>query len=133
MKFSLETVADKNYIQSYGHDHIVISSKNQPESIQLNGFLILSPDQIVTDRQVQSSALNKSDIFLLKSLSPELLIFVSDSSTISSLSSEIVVAFNRDAIGVETMALGSACRTYNLLVAEGRRVVLVLNCETTQV
>lgn len=125
MKFSLETVADKNYIQSYGHDHIVISSNNHLESISLDSFLILSPDQIVTDRQVQSSALNESDISLLKSLEPELLIFVLNSTT-PSLSSEIVVAFNANAIGVESMALGPACRTYNLLVAEGRRVAMIV-------
>jgi len=131
MKFSLETVTDKNYIQSYGHDHIVISSNNHTETIQLNRFLILCPDQIITDRHVQFSALNESDILLLKSLSPELLIFVS-ATTISPLSPEIMVAFNANDMGVETMALGPACRTYNLLVAEDRRVILVLSFETTQ-
>ena len=127
MKFSLETVADKNYIQSYGDDHIVVTSNNHSESIQLDKGLILSPNQIITDRQAQSaSALSESDISLLKSLELELLIFVSD-PTISSLSPEIVVAFNANGIGVETMALGPACRTYNLVIAEGRRVAMVVN------
>ena len=127
MKFSLETVADKNYIQSYGDDHIVVTSNNHSESIQLDKGLILSPNQIITDRQAQSgSALSESDISLLESLELELLIFVSD-PTISSLSPEIVVAFNARGIGIETMALGPACRTYNLVIAEGRRVALVVN------
>ena len=127
MKFSLETVADKNYIQSYGDDHIVVTSNNHSESIQLDKGLILSPNQIITDRQAQSgSALSESDISLLESLELELLIFVSD-PTISPLSPEIVVAFNANGIGVETMALGPACRTYNLVIAEGRRVALVVN------
>ncbi|MBL4638636.1 MAG: hypothetical protein JKY76_04665 [Proteobacteria bacterium] len=127
MKFSLETVADKNYIQSYGDDHIVVTSNNHSESIQLDKGLILSPNQIITDRQAQSgSALSESDISLLESLELELLIFVSD-PTISPLSPEIVVAFNANGIGVETMALGPACRTYNLVIAEGRRVAMVVN------
>ena len=127
MKFSLEIIADKNYIQSYGPDHIVITSNKHSESIQLDKRLILSPNQIINDRQAQpTSALSESDIFLLKSLELELLIFVS-APTISPVSPEIVVAFNASAIGVESMALGPACRTYNLLVAEGRRVALIVN------
>jgi uncharacterized protein len=127
MKFSLETVADKNYIQSYGPDHIVITSNSHSESVQLTKSVILSPDQIITDRQARTDLeLDESDIFLLKSLEPELLIFVSD-PTISSFSPEIVVAFNADGIGVECMSLAAACRTYNLLVTEGRRVLLLIN------
>ena len=127
MKFSLETVADKNYIQSYDHDHIVITSNNHSESVQLKKKIILSANQIITDRLTHAtSELSESDVFLLKSLEPELLIFVSD-PTISSLAPEIVVAFNADAIGVECMSLAAACRTYNLLVTEGRRVVLIVN------
>ena len=127
MKFSLETVADKNYIQSYGSNHIVITSNSHSETVQLTESVILSPNQIITDRQDQTDLeLDDSDILLLKSLEPELLIFVSD-PTISFLPPEIVVAFNANGIGVECMVLAAACRTYNLLVTEGRRVVLVVN------
>jgi uncharacterized protein len=127
MKFSLERVADKNYIQSYGADHIVITSSSHSEATQLSNSVILSPDQIITDRKLSTVLeLDESDIFFLKSLEPELLIFVLD-PTISPLPPEIAVAFNVDAIGVECMALAAACRTYNLLVTEGRRVILVAN------
>jgi uncharacterized protein len=127
MKFSLETTTDKNYIQSYGPDYIVVTSDSHSETLQLTKSVILSPDQIITDRPALTyPELSKSDIFLLKSLEPELLIFVLD-PTISSFPPEIVVAFNADGIGVECMVLAAACRTYNLLVTEGRRVVLVIN------
>lgn len=132
MKFSLEVVADKNYINSYGHDHIVITSNDHSESIQISSNLILSPDHIITDRTVHSSALNESDIFLLKSLKPELLIFVSE-APVSSFFPMEVVNFSADSIGVEFMPLGPACRTFNLLVAEDRCAVLVLNFDSTQV
>jgi uncharacterized protein len=127
MKFSLETITDKNYIQSYSPDHLVITSDGHSESVQLTGSIILSPDQIITDRQARKDLeLDESDIFLLKTLEPELVIFVSD-PTISPLSPEIVIAFSANAIGVECMSLPAACRTYNLLVAEGRRVLLLVN------
>jgi uncharacterized protein len=37
-----------------------------------------------------------------------------------------MIEFYAQAIGVECMPLGAACRTYNLLVAEDRNVVLVV-------
>jgi len=127
MKFSLETTADKNYIQSYGPDHIVITSDSHSESVQITESIILGPEQIISDRAARTDLkLDESDISLLKSLEPELVIFVSD-PTISPLSPEIVVAFTADAIGIECMSLPAACRTYNLLVTEGRRVFLLIN------
>jgi uncharacterized protein len=39
---------------------------------------------------------------------------------------ELLLPFGRLGIGVEVMTTEAACRTYNLLLAEGRRVVAVL-------
>lgn len=127
MKFSLEFVSDKNYIKSYGLDHIVVTSNNNSESFQLTSNLILSSHQIITDQLTGTKQkLTDSDLSILKSLEPELLIFET-SSLGKVLSPELTAALSANAIGVEYMALGPACRTYNLLVTEGRRVVLVVN------
>ncbi len=40
---------------------------------------------------------------------------------------QTLVAFNRAGIGFETMDTAAACRTYNILMAEGRRVVAALS------
>lgn len=42
-------------------------------------------------------------------------------------------AFLERRIGLEVMALGAACRTFNLLVADGRRVVALLFPQTCAV
>jgi uncharacterized protein len=38
----------------------------------------------------------------------------------------LVAPLARARIGVEVMATGAACRTYNILMGEGRRVVAVI-------
>lgn len=129
MKFSLETTSDSNYIQSYDHEQIVIKSDNQTELVHLTSNLVLSPHQIITDQlagTTKSQKLTDDDISIINSLKPELVIIVARDSDIT-LSPELLIAFSANAIGIECMALGPACRTYNLLVTEGRRVALVVN------
>jgi len=43
---------------------------------------------------------------------------------------ECINALTSRAIGVDTMDLYAACRTYNILVAEGRQVIAALLIET---
>jgi uncharacterized protein len=42
----------------------------------------------------------------------------------------IVASLHRRGIGVEAMDTGAACRTYNILMAEGRKVAAALLVET---
>ena len=127
MKFSLESASDKNYIQSYGTDHIVIKSSQYSESHQFNSDLILSADKIITDHHFSSDGkLADSDILLFNKLDTEVIIFVTNETLVSFLSPEIRVALTKNNIGVECMPLGAACRTYNLLITEGREVALVV-------
>jgi len=127
MKFSLESASDKNYIQSYGTDHIVIKSSQYSESHQFNSDLILSADKIITDHSFSSDGkLADSDILLFNKLDTEVIIFVTNETLVSFLSPEIRVALTKNNIGVECMPLGAACRTYNLLITEGREVALVV-------
>lgn len=69
--------------------------------------------------------LDMSDVKELKNLDPEVLILAHGSS-VYSLPSKLMIGFYAQAIGVECMPLGAACRTYNLLVAEDRKVVLAV-------
>jgi uncharacterized protein len=126
MKFSLESITDKNYIASYGDDHIDVKNDMQPDSIRLSSAVILSPTQIIDDWQFpETKQFTDADIALLKQLEPELLVLVTN-TTVSAYMSEIVAQMSSLAIGVECMQLGAACRTFNLLVAEGRNVVMVV-------
>ena len=126
MKFSLEIPNGVNQIHAYDNNSIVIKTKNDSDLLTINTNLIVTPDQIITDRPInQLTEISVSDINYLTSLEPEVLILTQKSGT--QLLTEIVVKFAKYAIGVELMPLGAACRTYNLLVSEGRKVVLVVD------
>ena len=127
MKFSLETISDANQIYSYDSDHVVIKQKQTHELLRLDSSLIVTPNHVIMDWQVNDiSKLSADDIRYLISLKPEVLI-LADRLALYPLPPKITVEFSRLAIGVEVMPLGAACRTYNLLLAEDRQVVLAIN------
>lgn len=126
MKFSLEAISDANIIHSYGEDFIVVRSKESVDLKRLDSSLILMPNQIISDWHIKDiMQLDMSDVKELKNLDPEVLILAHGSS-VYSLPPKLMIEFYAQAIGVECMPLGAACRTYNLLVAEDRKVVLAV-------
>ena len=126
MKFSLEAISDANVVHSYGEHFIVVRTKEDVELKRLDSSLILMPNQIISDWHIKNiMQLNVSDVKELKNLDPEVLILAYGSS-VYSLPPQLMVEFYAQSIGVECMPLGPACRTYNLLVAEDRKVVLAI-------
>jgi len=124
MKFSLESHSDINEIISYDDNHIVIRPRNNPELLRCEENLILTPSKIIQNKTI-SDTIDDDELNYLKTLEPEVLILTKVSS--QHLPAQILVKFAQQSIGVESMLLGAACRTYNLLAAEGRHVVLVVN------
>jgi uncharacterized protein len=61
----------------------------------------------------------------LLNLQPELVVFGSG-SRLRFVSPQLQRALMSARVGVETMDTAAACRTYNVLLAEGRRVVAAL-------
>ncbi|MDB2705628.1 MTH938/NDUFAF3 family protein [Pseudomonadota bacterium] len=119
MDINLETHSGMNEIVSYGDNEVVIRTSNNIE-LAYNQPLILSPTDLITNEM--TSIDNDEDITFLRGLKPEVLIFTNIAA--SHFPPEIRTKFETDGIGVELMSLGAACRTYNLLVSEGRKVVL---------
>jgi len=126
MKFSLEAISDANVIHSYGDNFIVIRSKEYVDLQRLDSSLIIMPNQVIFDWHIKDiMQLDVSDVTELKNLDPEVLILAHGSS-VYSLPPKLMVEFYAQSVGVECMPLGAACRTYNLLVAEDRKVVLAV-------
>jgi uncharacterized protein len=127
MKFSLEAT-DSNQIFSYDAHQVIISPEKQSYSLQLGTSLIVTPDKIIADKKI-GDITNLSDEYIsyLQNLEPEIIIFTAGGSTFHYLLPKTSIELAKKSIGVESMALGSACRTYNLLALEGRRVMLVIS------
>ena len=124
MKFSLESRSDVNEIISYDDNHVVIRPRNNPELLRCEENLILTPSKIVQNKTI-SDIVNHDELSYIKTLEPEVVILTKVSD--KHLPPQLLVKFAEQSIGVESMLLGAACRTYNLLAAEGRRVVFAVN------
>ena len=126
MKFSQEDTTNAHSIKSYDMASVVIQSADKSEFITITTPFILSTDQLVTVCPINMILdFNSDDVNYFKELDIEVLII--GQPLVTRILGPVLVEFSEQAIGVEQMPIGSACRTYNLLISEGRRVALVIN------
>lgn len=126
MKFSQEDTANAHSIKSYDIASVVIQSSDKSELTIMTTPFILSSDQLVTVYPINMILdFNSDDVNYFKELDIEVLIM--GQPLVTRLPGPVLVKFSEQAIGIEQMPIGSACRTYNLLISEGRRVALVIN------
>jgi len=107
-------------VQSYGPGRLVVNG----ELLQHN--LVLTPEQIIRDWRPRDFAdLNGSDFADLADLEPEILLLgtgLRQRFPAPQTYRELI----QHGIGLEIMDTGAACRTYNILMSEQRRVVAAL-------
>lgn len=78
--------------------------------------------EVQTWSATSTGELNSAHFEQVLALSPELVIFGSGDK-LSFVSPQLYRALIERRIGIETMDTAAACRTYNVLVTEGRKVV----------
>ena len=126
MKFSQEDTTDVHSIKSYDTSSIVIQSADKSGLTTLTTPFILSSDQLITVWPINNILdFNSDDVKYFKVLDIEVLII--GQLIVTRLTGPTLVKFSEQGIGIEQMPIGAACRTYNLLISEGRRVALVIN------
>ncbi|WP_295453523.1 Mth938-like domain-containing protein [uncultured Thiodictyon sp.] len=117
MRFAETDDSGGNLIQAYGPEGIRIGGRTY------RGGLIITPGRIITDwGPVDAAALNGAHLQALVDLNPELIVLGTGPTQVFGNPS-LYRALMQRRIGVEWMDTGAACRTYNILMAEGRRVV----------
>ena len=121
MKIDLErSVEGINRIHSYSAGTIVI------EETTYSSSLILSSDTIIDDWQPDDiSQLSPDDLDQIIDLEPEL-VLLGTGTRLLFPGHEITMAFYSKNIGIEVMDTGAACRAFNFLTADGRKVVAAL-------
>ena len=118
MKFTIESGAGLNLVRSYqpGVIHVGDHALSRP--------FLLSPRTLISDWPVQALAnLSLKDLEPALAMSPQLIMFGSERAGPACLARDVRRALLARSLGVEVMDLGAACRTYNVLVTEGRNVV----------
>lgn len=88
-----------------------------------NTSLVIAPDQLIEDWAISDiSELSSGHIDKIIQLNPEL-VLLGTGKILSFPEVETYAALIELGIGVDVMDTGAACRTYNILSGEGRRVV----------
>ena len=127
MKLSQEAVSEYNQIHSYDNDHVVIRPQHHARLDVIKSNFVLTQDQLIDNWPVtQINTLSAEQLAELKQLNPEVILFATGFGPCFELQ-KMAHTLTRDRIGVEFMDLGAACRTFNLLVSEQRRVLLAVS------
>ena len=120
MPFQLDENNAKYQIRAYQPGYLKINDE------VLNASVLISFDKLITNWPPQSvDELTAASLNQALALEPEVLLIGTGSKLIF-LSPEIYSAFIGKQIGVEVMDTSAACRTFNALTAENRRVVAAL-------
>ena len=120
MKLQADRIEGTNAIARHGPDGVIVNGREHRSSVVVpwQGDIIEWP--------VSSfDGLTESHFKALADLKPELVIFGSG-SRIRFAKPALLRPLIDARIGVETMDTPAACRTYNVLLAEGRTVVAAL-------
>jgi uncharacterized protein len=120
MKFNLADEGNNYTIRAYDHGELLIDEYRCTSSV------IVMPKQIINDWMPQRFAdLTCEHFTALAKLNPQIVI-LGTGATIQFPDPVLYADLLNKGIGVEIMATPAACRTYNLLVAEGREVAAAL-------
>jgi uncharacterized protein len=120
MDLTLQSPGDHLYIQSISKEGIRIANRI------CSGPLIVSASKLLTDWPVSSPRdLTSQHLDQILEFEPELVLIGTGKRQIF-LPPEMLMVFYRQSVGIETMNTQAACRTFNVLVSEGRNVVAAL-------
>lgn len=119
MKLNQE-IGSGNRIRSYEPGRVQINDDIFSHSV------IVAPDRLIADWPPQTLAeLKEQDLQLILEFEPEVVILGTGSAQ-QFPARAILQHILKAGIGIEVMESGAACRTYNVLMAEDRRVVAAL-------
>ncbi len=125
MKLHANNTQQYQTITAYEADAIEINAKWVRHS-----FYVM-PEQAPQPWQVnQFEQLSAQDFAAILALRPDVVILGTGTRQ-RFIHPKLVTSLTEQRIGVESMDNQAACRTYNILMAEGRRVVLALILESS--
>ena len=120
MRFSLDSDANHYSITSYGLDWVRVSQQEFRRS------LIVTPERLVSDWPPQTFGdLVEAQFEVIAGLEPEMVLLGTGSRQRFPRPS-LVRSLVARSVGVEVMDTAAACRTYNIIMLEGRRVAAAL-------
>ena len=121
MKIAKENLSrETKVIRAYAPGRINVSDE------LLTRSFIVAPDQVIADWPPQRfEELTAAHLDAALALEPEILI-IGTGATQRFLPGELLAKLAAKGIGLETMDTAAACRTYNILLSEDRKVVAAI-------
>jgi uncharacterized protein len=120
LKFTLEPGTRANLIRGYSATEIRIGEHSLQRSC------IVTADRLITDWEPESFAdLAPAHLEAILALTPEV-VLLGTGATQRFAPPAVRALLAQRGVGLEAMQLGAACRTFNVLVQEGRRVAAAL-------
>jgi uncharacterized protein len=118
MKFHLSVNSGQNIFTAHGEGYVQVNDQRYERP------LIVTPEQVLSDWPARSfAALTEADFGHFLSLKPEVLLLGTGSQH-RFAHPQLYRALTAAGIGVEFMSTPAACRTYNILAGEDRKVVV---------
>lgn len=119
MKLQLSAPAGLTAISAYGTDFVVVNHVRHESSV------IVMPDRVLPWNAAGFEALSVGDFEMLAGLGHDV-VLLGTGPRLRFPSPALVRPFAAARIGLEVMDLQAACRTYNVLLAESRKVAAAL-------
>ena len=120
MELNLDTGEGQYHIRGYGTGFIQINDEKVDHSV------IVTPNKLIDPWPPQSlTELNATHFLLLFDLKPEI-VLLGTGPRLSFPDPALLSDFYAKKIGIEVMDTAAACRTYAVLMAEGRKVAAAL-------
>ena len=119
MKLHASAPSALNTFSGYGDGFVVVNGQRHEAN------LIVTPERLLPWNAASFDALTEADFEALLALNPEILLLGTGPKQ-RFPHPRLTRALAAKRIGVEAMDLQAACRTYNILMAEERRVAAAL-------
>jgi uncharacterized protein len=120
MKIEREQAEGRNMFTGYGAGYVEVNRTRYTAS------LVVSAEKLVTDWPLASvDALAGDHFAAILEMKPEI-VLLGTGAAFAFPEAARLAPLHKARIGVEVMDTAAACRTYNILLAEGRNVVAAL-------
>jgi uncharacterized protein len=120
MRFILEPATQANLVRGYTETELLIGPQRIARSC------IVTAERLISDWEPAAfDDLLPAHLETIFELTPEV-VLIGSGATQRFANAAVRNAFAGRGVGLEVMQLGAACRTFNVLVQEGRRVAAAL-------
>jgi len=120
MKLHLTQAENNNLITACGDGFVDINKQRYTQQ------LIVMPDKLILDWSAKNfKSLTSQDFDTISNLNPEV-VLLGTGTTHQFVHPQLTAALTAKGLAIECMTTDAACRTYNILMSEGRNVAAAL-------